>query len=222
MKYTRTYGMLGPLVIALGTLISLWGYHLGGGDSHPFYYWPVSGLGDHNVAPWHGIFNLCVIAGALLMGLFQLGVGLRAQHVVVWPSVLLGMLAAVGLAGIGVFTSAPETLNIHFVFAGFAFGGALLSGILFLMHLLLHAPVHFPRWLVFPSALSILATAGLITLLALFVRGHHVQVLQLSVGGITISGIILMEWLAFISLNAWIFLTAWAMQPHSATGEPVG
>lgn len=222
MRHTRIYGMLGPSLIGLGTAISLWRYHLGGGDTHPFYYWPVSGFGDHNVAPWPMVFNGCVIAGALLMGLFQLGVGLSARHAALWPGVLLGVIAAIGFAGVGIFPSAPETLTIHFVFAGFAFGGALLSGIFFLLHLLLHSPLHFPRWLALPSGLSVLATAGLIALLALFVRGHHVQVLQLTVGGIQISGIILMEWLAFISLNTWIFLTAWAMQPHSATDESVG
>ena len=64
--------------------------------------------------------------------------------------------------------------------------------------------------------------AGHVPLIRSLSTSHHVQVLQLHIGGITISGIILMEWLAFISLNAWIFLTAWAMRPHSATGESVG
>ena len=64
-KHARTFGIIGPSIIAIGTLVSLWRYHLGGGDSHPFYYWPVSGLGDHNVAPWPMVFNGCIISGAL-------------------------------------------------------------------------------------------------------------------------------------------------------------
>lgn len=206
-------GILGPVIIGTGTAISLWRYEQGGGDVRPFYYWPVSGLGDHNVAPWPMVFNACVVSGALLMGLFLLGVGLRMRHPALWPAVSLGLMGAAGFMGVGIFPSAPETLTAHFIAAGFAFGGAMLSAAAFLAHLLLHAPPYFPRWLAYPSLISVAATAGLVAGIALLVNGAQVQVPAIRVAGVEVSGIILLEWCAFVTLNLWIFLTAWAIRP---------
>jgi hypothetical membrane protein len=212
-RHHRTFGSLGPAIIAVGTLISLWRYQLGGGDTRPFYYWPVSGLGDHNVAPWPVVFNVSIITGALCMALFLIGVGRSVGGRVTWAGVSIGVIAALGLVGVGFFPSAPETLDIHYTAAGIAFIAAALFATGFVLHLVLHHPPHFPKWLALPSTLSILCTTGLIFSIATFVTGHKVQVLELNLFGIQISAIILLEWSAFISLQLWIMLTAIAMRP---------
>lgn len=214
-RHHRKFGSLGPAIIAAGTLISLWRYTRGGGDSHPFYYWPVSGLGDHNVAPWPAVFNLSIIAGALCMALFLVGVGRSVGGRLTWAGVTLGIIAAFGLVGVGCFPSSPETLDIHYTSAGIAFIAAALFAAGFALHLVIHRPPHFPQWLALPSTLSMLCTAGLIFTVAVFVTGHKVQVLDVNLLGIQISAIILLEWCAFISLPLWIMLTALAMRPNS-------
>ncbi len=218
-RNTRLLGILGPGTIALGTLVSLGRYELGGGDTHPFYYWPVSGLGDHNVAPWPWLFNTCVISGALLMALFLLGVGQHLGRRSAWVAIGIGIVSTLGLAGVGWFPSAPETLDIHYVAAGIAFVAATLLGIFFSVHVLLHAPPHFPKWLAYPGLLSVVCTSGLIAAVSILMSGHNVHALMFNIGGIELSGIILMEWLAFISLHTWVMLTAVGLRPAAARND---
>ena len=142
-------GILGPLVILLGIIISA-GIYTGiqGQSYHPLNHF-VSELGEAGVSRGAPLFNLGLILGGLFNAIFLVYLPLQFQGWVRYPLLVLGPSAS--LLGLLVGLFPMNDLDKHiFVALGFFNLGQLVA--LFYSLVILFSKSHpFPRWLGLPG-----------------------------------------------------------------------
>ncbi len=222
-RHARLLGILGAGLVFFGAIVSALSYSMERGELYPFHHWPVSGLGI--VSPLSELFNASLMVGALLMAMFGIGISRHINTRAARQAALVGVIAAVALIVVAYLPSRGSDRIIHHGAAAVAFlcGGVLMVG--FTLHLRLHAPVHFPAWLFYPSAGTTVLLMGLLAALGTFLYSFDMQLLYFQVGWLPgepeVNGLVLLEWCAFVSLHAMVLLTALGFQSVPKTESAI-
>jgi hypothetical protein len=199
-------GLLGALVITIGSLITAFPYVGGMGQSYsPFNHF-VSELGHTQESELASVFNIALIIGGLSYGVFMVGVGLKFTGVLRLIISIGGALAGISGALVGVFPMDVDLATHGQVALGF-FEGSLVLLVIFALAVWFGKNSPYPRW-------TALATLPMIISNALFVfqvlTGGE-SALAAPEGGREQFWIVTMsEWGVIIFLLAWVSaLTIW-------------
>ncbi len=199
-------GLLGSLVIALGSLITAIGYTGSKGESYsPFSHW-VSELGETGVSGLAPVFNVGLMVGGVCFVVFIVGLAVTRTGWLRFAYGALGVIA--GLAGVGVGIFPMNQLDQHALVALTFFNlGWITVGLASIDFFLARDP-RFPRWLSVIGALTVAAFVGfLVSLQTEGLVGED----ALAPPEIRQAFWIVptLEWALIVGILAWVFLTAW-------------
>lgn len=145
-------GLIGPLVIALGSLVAALGYTGVEGQAYNPLNHFVSELGEIGVSNLALVFNLSLILGGILNSLFMIYLAQGIRGWTRWPLGLLGLLSAICGGLVGVFPM--NALEQHiFVALGF-FNLGMLVALAYSLVFLFGKDHSYPRWLSIPGFLN--------------------------------------------------------------------
>lgn len=144
-------GLLGPLVIAAGMLISALGYTGTEGQVYSLRNHFVSELGQLGVSQLALAFNLSLVLGGILNMIFLTALAFQVPG---WPrylTLLLGLGASLCGTLVGVFPM--NDLEAHIIVSLGFFNLGMLAALLYSILFLLGRGGTFPRWLSLPGLL---------------------------------------------------------------------
>lgn len=199
-------GLIGPLVIALGSLISALGYTGVEGQAYNPLNHFVSELGEIGVSDLALIFNYSLILGGIFNAFFMVYLAWRIPGWIRYPLALLGLAAAVCGCLVGFFPM--NALDMHILFALAFFNLGLLVSLIYSLIFLFCKKLPFPRWLSIP---------GFITTAAFFIFNNFPSQFEEGVdfqegmGGLLSNRpdfipLALMEWVVIMGILVWFLL----------------
>jgi hypothetical membrane protein len=215
---SKLFGLAGTSVVILAIVISALRYQGKRGERYSLLNHFISELGEVGVSPWAWVFNRGLILGGLLLVPFMLGLGIAFQSVWGWAGMLAGLVAAFGVAAVGLYPM--NNLTPHIRAAMTYFRAGLVMVIFFAL------AISFQSTAVLPPA------ANLLSLVAALCYGSFLVLLGRpskdeapgsggpEAGGLKTTDILdpealperprlwwtaLLEWLVFFSTVAWIF-----------------
>ena len=145
-------GVIGPLLILLGSLITALGYTgVEGQAYHPLNHF-VSELGELGVSELAVVFNTSLIVGGIFNTVFMVSLANRIQSWLRYPLGVLGVAAAVCGSLVGVFPM--NDLNNHILFALGFFNLCLLVALAYSLVFLFGKNHPYPRWLAVPGFIN--------------------------------------------------------------------
>jgi len=145
-------GLIGPIVILLGSLITALGYTgVEGQGYNPLNHF-VSELGEVGVSELAGVFNTSLIAGGTFNALFMITLAKGIRSWLRYPLAILGLSAAISGGLVGVFPM--NDLNNHIFFALGFFNLGLLVALAYSLVFLFGKSHAYPRWLAFPGLIN--------------------------------------------------------------------
>jgi hypothetical membrane protein len=158
IQQASTYsGVVGPLVIAAGMLISALGYTGVEGQAYSLRNHFVSELGQAGVSRLAWIFNICLVVGGLFNALFLIGLSLRARGWFRYLTLILGVGSSICGMMVGFFPM--NNLGPHIFWALSFFNLGMLVALLYSVAILLGKVGSLPRWLALPGLLNTAAFA---------------------------------------------------------------
>lgn len=145
-------GLIGPLLIALGSLITALAYSGVDGQAYGPLNHFVSELGEIGVSNLAPVFNLSLIVGGIFNSIFMITLAQGIRNWTRWPLALLGLAAAVCGALVGVFPMNALKAHIFVALAFFNLGQfvALAYSLIFLFG----KKHNYPRWLAIPGLVN--------------------------------------------------------------------
>ena len=217
-EWSYTAGILGSVILLLGWIIPAIAYRGRNGEFFSPLNHFVSELGQTGVSRLSLLFNLCMIVGSLLLILFMAGLGLYLHKVSAYIASSIGILA--GISGILVGIFPMNHGSVHTGVAVFFFYGALLAIILFNLIVATDRTRGISKWLVLPGFVSF----ALFTLLIMAIRASATPTAVLDPGlgaRPDIWMIAVLEWLAVLSIIAWVLSYSLFMMrvAHGVSGE---
>ena len=150
-------GILGPGIISLGILIS--GLEYVGVEEqryNPLNHF-VSELGELGVSNLAAAFNIGLIIGGILNTVFMIYLAIQIEHWIRYPLGLLGFVASLSGALVGVFPM--NFLEPHILVALTFFDLGMLVAFLYSFMFLFSRKHPFPRWLAIPGLVTAAAFA---------------------------------------------------------------
>ncbi len=157
-RLTIIPGFVGAAVITLGALITAFPYIGGQGQTYsPFNHF-VSELGHTQESELAALFNLALIIGGLLYGIFMIGVGLRFTGIMRYVIAIGGALAGIAGALVGVYPMDVD-LQTHGQVALAFFEGSLVLLIIFSLYVAFAPQTAYPRWLALVALPMIISNA---------------------------------------------------------------
>ena len=151
-KHYAWSGVVGPLIIGLGIIISALAYSGNQGQSYSFLNHFVSELGEIDVSDLATVFNGGLILGGICNLAFMIYLASQFSGWIRYPLALLGAAAALCGTLVGVFPM--NDLDRHiFVALGF-FNLGLLVALIYSLIFLFKKDHPFPRWLAVPGMLN--------------------------------------------------------------------
>jgi hypothetical membrane protein len=205
-KIAPLYGILGPLVISLGMLISALSYTGVEGQAYSISNHFVSELGELGVSALGPVFNASLILGGVLDMLFLIYLAFQFSGWIRIPLAGLGFGAALCGTLVGVFPM--NSLDQHiFVALGF-FNLGLLVALLYSLLFLFAKNSSFPRWLALPGILNTAAFLIFNNFPSQFEEGMD---FQQGMAGILSNRpdfipLALMEWVVILGILTWFLL----------------
>lgn len=198
-------GVLGSLLISLGILISVLGYHGVEGQRFNLLNHFVSELGEIGVSDLALAFNLSLVAAGLFNAGFLAWLPFQFKGWVRYPLLLIGLLAAVFGALVGIFPM--NSLDQHIFVALAFFDLGLLTAFLYSLVILFSKGPSIARWLAIPGLFNTAAFLIFTNFPSQFEEGVDFQE---GMGGLLSNRpdfipLALMEWVVIIGVVAWFF-----------------
>ncbi len=199
-------GLIGPLVIALGSLITALGYTgVEGQAYHPLNHF-VSELGEMGVSNLAPIFNYSLILGGIFNAFFMIYLAWRIEGWTRYPLAILGLSASICGVFVGVFPM--NQLDQHILFALAFFNLGLLVSLIYSFIFLFSKNLPFPRWLSIPGFIT---TAGFFIFNNFPSQFEEGVDFQEGMGGLLSNRpdfipLALMEWVVIIGILIWFLL----------------
>ena len=168
----------------------------------------VSELGERGVSKAAPLFNAALVAGGLLIALFMLGLALDARDRGGRGFGLLGTLAGVAMALVGLFP--VDAIESHLLAAALAFLAILVTSAWFVLWLFRGA-APYPRWLGWFAVWIAIAVVALMVLPAV-VQPDYTFSMEFEAEppprpDIRLASIL--EWIVVASAWTWIAALAW-------------
>jgi hypothetical protein len=219
-RFTIVCGMLGPLIMIAGSLVAALAYQ--GKKDEP--YSPlnhfISELGELGVSRNASVFNLCLIAGGVVLVGFMLGLGIILGTKLGYLAAAIGMWSGLSCSAVGMVPM--NNLPVHMRVADSFFYGGLAAILLFTLAIVLDRNGRLSKWLVLPGLLGVVCFS---TFLALPHLLNIPRVNALDPSKFvrpTVWILPLREWSVFASVVIWIVAVsaalAWKQEPRmSAT-----
>jgi hypothetical membrane protein len=145
-------GVAGPLIIALGMLISILGYTGAEGQAYRLQNHFVSELGQVGISDLAPVFNLGLVIGGILNTIFLVQLALLVPGWPRYPVLVLG--AASSLSGMLVGFFPMNNLGPHIFWALAFFNLGMVVALVYSLLFLLGRGGPFPRWLALPGLLN--------------------------------------------------------------------
>jgi hypothetical protein len=142
-------GLIGPLVIALGSLITALGYTGVEGQAYNPINHFVSELGEIGVSELAVVFNTSLIIAGFFNTFFMIALAARIRSWLRYPLAILGLAAVVCGGLVGVFPM--NVLDSHILFALGFFNLGLLVALAYSLVFLFGKNHPYPRWLSIPG-----------------------------------------------------------------------
>jgi hypothetical protein len=196
-------GVIGPLTISLGILISAFGYSGVEGQNFNILNHFVSELGQIGVSDFAIAFNLTLVLGGIFNTGFLAWLPFQFNGWIRYPLILIGILAAIFGSLIGIFPMNALDQHIFVALAFFDLG--LLTALLYSLVILLGKKHSHPRWLAIPGLLNTLAFLIFINFPSQFEEGIDFQE---GMGGLLKNRpdfipLALMEWIVIVGVISW-------------------
>ena len=152
VNFSTWSGLIGPLVILLGSLITALGYTgLEGQAYNPLNHF-VSELGKVGLSQLAVVFNASLIVGSTLNAIFMITLSKNIQGWLRYPLGGLGLATAACGGLVGIFPM--NNLDYHILFALGFFNLGLLVALAYSL-VFLFGKIHpYPRWLSIPGFLN--------------------------------------------------------------------
>jgi hypothetical membrane protein len=213
-SFFRFIGTLGPSILLVAILVSAFIYqgHLQEKYSPLNHY--ISELGEVGISKGAILFNISIVLSGLLLLPTIVKLGTLFQTIFGWLGTIAGVLAALGVIGVGLFP--VNKLNPHNHAALLFFRSGLCMIILFGLAILVQQPDHIfiPKWL---DAIGILAVVFYIWFLILLSLRTRKQVTGNSLSSETSTPrpsfdlIPTLEWAIFFTTIVWLFALSTAL-----------
>jgi hypothetical membrane protein len=145
-------GLVGPSLIALGSLIAALGYTGVEGQAYNPLNHFVSELGEVGVSDLAWVFNSSLVLGALFNAVFMVYLAQGIRGWARYPLTVLGLAAALSGGLVGVFPM--NSLDYHILFALGFFNLGQLVALAYSLIFLFGKNHAYPRWLSLPGFIS--------------------------------------------------------------------
>jgi hypothetical membrane protein len=197
-RWVGWLGLCATSAILLGALITAIAYVGYAGESYsPFNHF-ISELGETSQSRLAPVFNAGVVIGGIGLGLFLL---ILARHLTSGYRLALGLTAIVaGASGSLVGAFPMDTHAVHRVVSGVFFCTGWIVAAVFSAWLLRHPQPGFPRWLVWPGALSIATSFAFVIVYSTYRPiDPDAQIL----GRAALWTVPMLEWASLLTLLLW-------------------
>ena len=196
-------GLIGSSVIAIGSVVTGLAYTGSKGQSYSPLNHFVSELGQLSVSRLAVVFNTSLIVGGVCFVVFILGLAAAGQGWLRYLYGLVGVIAGIGGAFVGVFPMDYLVPHSRAALTFFMLG--LVTVLLASIDFVRRPDPRFPRWLSVVGAVTVGAFA--IFLVILFGGEND---LAHPDERVAIWPLTIFEWLLIVGILLWVFLTAWA------------
>lgn len=207
-KLGGVFGMLGPLIICLGIIISILGYTGIEGQRYNMLNHFVSELGEIGTSELALVFNLSLILGGVFNTAFMAWLPFQFQGWIRYPLLLIGILAAAFGALVGIFPM--NALEQHVFVALVFFDLGLLTALVYSLIILISKKHSLPRWLAIPGIINTVT----FFIFTNFPSQNEKEVdFQEGMGGLLANRpnfipLALMEWIVILGVVAWFLIIA--------------
>ena len=199
-------GLLGPFIVGLGSLITALGYTGVEGQSYRLINHFVSELGEVGVSDLAWVFNLSLVIGGLFNTVFMVALAAQFKHWIKYPLGLLGVVATVNGALVGVFPM--NNLGPHIVVAMNFFNLGMVMAFAYSLVILFGKRHPFPKWLAAPGLLTAAAFVVFLNFPSDFDSGVDFQ------EGMTgmlrnrpdFMPLALVEWVVILGILVWVLM----------------
>ena len=195
-------GLIGASVIAIGSVVTALAYTGSKGQSYSPLNHYVSELGQLSVSRLAVVFNTSLIVGGVCFVVFILGLAAAGQGWLRYLYGLVGVIAGIGGAFVGVFPMDYLVPHSRAALTFFMLG--LVTVLLASIDFVRRPDPRFPRWLSVVGAVTVAAFA--IFLVILFGGDND---LSHPDERVAIWPLTIFEWLLIVGILGWVFLTAW-------------
>ncbi len=195
-------GLIGSSVIAIGSVVTALAYTGSKGQSYSPLNHFVSELGQLSVSRLAVVFNTSLIVGGVCFVVFILGLAAAGQGWLRYVYGLVGVIAGIGGALVGVFPM--DYLGIHSLAALTFFVLGLVTVLLASIDFVRRPDPRLPRWLSVVGAVTVAAFA---IFLAILFGGDND--LAHPEERVAVWSLTIFEWLLIVGILLWVFLTAW-------------
>ena len=206
MKKGSLLGILGAVVISLGTVISALFYQGRSGEKYSLLNHFVSELGEYpwSAAAW--VFNASLVLGGLLVLVFMLTLWLVFDNWFGRLIVIVGVITSVSGSLVGLYPM--SNLEPHIDAALTFFYTGLLMTILFSAYVFTRQNEKFPKWLAIPGLISFVSFFAFLFLTdPIFPDGAPVEEIFLVLENRpAVLETAIFEWAVIISTLIWIFV----------------
>ena len=201
-------GLLGPLLIAAGMLISALGYSGVEGQSYSLRNHFVSELGQLGVSRLALVFNLSLVIGGILNSIFLAALALQVPG---WPrylTLLLGLGASICGTLVGIFPM--NNLQAHITVALGFFNLGMLVALIYSILFLVDRGGPVPRWLAIPGLLNTAAFIWFNNFPSEFQAGVDFQegMQGLLTNRPDFIPLALLEWMVVLGILSWFLVLA--------------
>ena len=217
LHYPR-YGLAGAAAVSACSLLAALAYQGRGGESYSIFNHFISELGESGVSSLDWLFNLGLLAGGILFLPFILGLSLALPG---WLSKLggvAGVVAAISLAGVGIFPM--NNLEPHILAAMTYFRSGLVTVLLFALAIQLQPEgrLVLNKWANLASLVAVICYAFFLIFMQI-PTGRESSNLDLSwmVSRPDVLPLAILEWSIFFSTILWFAVIAISRKRSSAT-----
>jgi hypothetical membrane protein len=199
-----TAGLVGSGVIAVTSIVTALAYTGSAGESYsPFNHF-VSELGEMANSELATLFNIGLIVAGLCLVAFMIGLRPYLDGGWGWAAMVLGVIAGVFGALVGVFPM--DNRSIHAPVAGVFFLALMLTVLVFSIALLAGQAPRLPRWLLWPGGVAVVGSLLFLVLVA--TGGLDVPVPADRPGFLLVTSV---EWVALLAIITWVACTSFVL-----------
>jgi hypothetical membrane protein len=211
-------GLIGPSLIAVGSLISAIGYTgVEGQAYHPLNHF-VSELGEVGVSELAWVFNSSLVLGGFFNAIFVISLAQGIRGWLRYPLAILGLTATLCGGLVGIFPM--NQLDQHILFALGFFNLGQFMALAYSLVFLFGRNHPYPRWLAIPGFLNTAAFFVFNNFPPQFEEGvdFHQGMEGLLSNRPDLIPLALMEWVVIVGILIWFFMLGLYMFWQSRKG----
>lgn len=218
-KWSAWAGIVGALVIAISSLVSMSIYEGELGQAYSPINHFISELGRISVSEGATIFNAGLVIGGSCMGIFIVGLALRVPGILRPILLLIGLTAGISGVLVGIFPM--DQIEKHTWVALTFFNAGWMAIALFTVWVLIDHRRQFPRWLAVPGAVTVINFISFLILLGDNEINGVITILSAPEDRPEIWPLTIVEWFVLISILVWVLLLSRVLLRDTSREEPV-